>query len=173
MNHSNPISPVTVSPVIDASSSALCFVSQGGTLKRNEKVTNEVWEYFRVYHEKNFRTHAFCLLCNNDVNYGKTHSTSCLEKHMRSKHQQEFKAIMSDRAAKKLRLAECEKENDRITVTQVKLTEYMDNTAKYPDCLMKWIYSTFQPLSIVENDSFRNMIDSLNKKAPIIGKDKL
>ncbi len=132
-----------------------------------------MWEYFRVYHEKNFRTHAFCLLCNNDVNYGKTHSTSCLEKHMRSKHQQEFKAIMSDRVAKKLRLAECEKENDRITVTQVKLTDYMDNTAKYPDCLMKWIYSTFQPLSIVENDSFRNMIDSLNKKAPIIGKDKL
>jgi hypothetical protein len=136
MNQRNPISPVT-----DASSSALCFVSQGGTLKRNEKVTNEVWEYFGVYHEKNFRTHAFCLLCNNDVNYGKTHSTSCLEKHMRSKHQQEFQAIMSDRAAKKLRLAGCENENenDRITVTQVKLTDYMDNTAKYPDCLMKWI----------------------------------
>jgi hypothetical protein len=92
---------------------------------------------------------------------------------MCSKHQQEFQAIMSDRAEKKLRLAECENENDRITVTQVKLTDYMDNTAKYPDCLMKWIYSTFQPLSIVENDSFRNMIASLNKKAPIIGKDKI
>jgi len=55
------------------------FILKGGTLKRNANATkNEVWQFFQVYNEKKFKTHAYCVLCKSDVSYGKTHSTSNL-----------------------------------------------------------------------------------------------
>jgi hypothetical protein len=62
------------------SASPQSFREQGGTLKRNVNGKNEVWTFFQIYDEKKFTTHAFCMLCKSDVNYGRTHSTSNLEK---------------------------------------------------------------------------------------------
>jgi hypothetical protein len=42
--------------------SSKSFSVQGGILKRNVYGKNEVWEYFQVYDEKKFKTHAFCIL---------------------------------------------------------------------------------------------------------------
>jgi hypothetical protein len=70
------------------------FIEKGGTLKRNANATkNEVWQFFQVYNEKKFQTHVFCVLCKSDVSYGKTHSTSNLEKHIQRHHKTEFANI--------------------------------------------------------------------------------
>ena len=67
------------------------FIEKGGTLKRNANATkNEVWQFFQVYNEKKFKTHVFCMLCKSDVSYGKTHSTSNLEKHIQRQHKKEY-----------------------------------------------------------------------------------
>ena len=33
--------------------------------------------------------------------------------------------------------------------------------------------NSYQPISAVENDSFRKMVKALNNKAPVIGEDKI
>jgi hypothetical protein len=54
-----------ISDVVPASSTALfqsdalhSFVDQGGTLERNVHGRNEVWSFFCVYNEKQFKMHA-------------------------------------------------------------------------------------------------------------------
>ncbi len=108
--HSSPESPfaeteapTSASSLTASTLSSQSFSSQGGTLKRNVYGKSEVWQFFQVYDEKKFKTHAFCLLCKCDVNYGSTHSTSNLEKHIKRHHNIEYGRIMSDRANKQLK----------------------------------------------------------------------
>jgi hypothetical protein len=171
VTRSSPSDSNTITYISEPLSSDNSFIKVGGTLKRNKKAVNEIWEYFRIYHEKQFQIHAFCILCNKDVNYGKTHSTSSLEKHMRSKHAKEYQVVMSERTAKRL----CVEENksNAIVVAQAKVTEYVVPSPNFQDHLIKWLYTTFQPLSVVEQASFRDMISSLNKKSPLMGKEKV
>jgi hypothetical protein len=56
------------------------YVDRGGTLKRNELGRNEVWQFFRIYNEKHYKQYVFCLLCEKDVFYGSSHTTSNLGK---------------------------------------------------------------------------------------------
>jgi hypothetical protein len=49
----------------------------------------------------------------------------------------------------------------------------MEKSDDYQECLVKWIIDSHQPLSVVEKDSFYAMVNSLNKKAPVIGFDKI
>jgi len=149
------------------------FIEKGGTLKRNANATkNEVWQFFQVYNEKKFQTHVFCVLCKSDVSYGKTHSTSNLEKHIQRHHKTEFANIMKDRAEKRLKV------HAEISIStnlqkQQKLSSYIERADDYQECLVKWMIDSYQPLSAVEKDSFRAMVNCLNKKAPVIGFDKI
>jgi hypothetical protein len=93
--------PTSASSLPASTLSSHSFSVQGGTLKRNVHGKSEVWEFFQVYDEKKFKTHAFCLLCESDVNYGSSQSTSNLEKHIKSHHNIEYERIMSDRANKR------------------------------------------------------------------------
>jgi hypothetical protein len=110
---SNPPSTVEVeaeASTVDSSCvigriSSESFVEKGGTLKRNINATkNEVWQFFQIYNEKKFHTHAFCGLCKSDVSYGNSHSTSNLERHVRRHLKKEYETIMKDRAEKRLKL---------------------------------------------------------------------
>jgi hypothetical protein len=75
---------------------------KGGTLKRNALARNEIWQFFRLYNEKQFsKSLAYCILCSKDVNYGTSHSTSNLEKHLMRHHRDEYKVVMNERAEKK------------------------------------------------------------------------
>jgi hypothetical protein len=149
------------------------FIEKGGTLKRNANAAkNEVWQFFQVYNEKKFRTHVFCMLCKSDVSYGKTHSTSNLEKHIQRQHKKEYTIIMKDRADK------CFKVHAEISIStslqkQQKLSNYMERADDYQECLVKWMIDSYQPLSAVEKDSFCAMVHCLNRKAPVIGYDKI
>jgi hypothetical protein len=97
---SNSASSVTVSTL------SVSPQSLGGTLKRNVNGKSEVWQFFQVYEERKFMTHAFCILCKSDINYGRSHSTSNLEKHMQRHHKKEYDLIMCKRANKRLKLVE-------------------------------------------------------------------
>ena len=149
------------------------FIEKGGTLKRNANATkNEVWQFFQVYNEKKFKTHVFCMLCKSDVSYGKTHSTSNLEKHIQRQHKKEYTSIMKERADKRLKV------HAEISIStsfqkQQKLSNYMEKADDYQECLVKWMIDSYQPLSAVEKDSFRAMVHCLNRKAPVIGYDKI
>jgi hypothetical protein len=165
----------TISDAVPASSTASfqsdvlhSFGDQGGTLKRNIHGRNEVWSFFRVYNEKQFKTHAFCILCKKDINYGSTRCTSNLEKHILRHHKEQHKIIMSERASKRVCL-----DLTSDSKNQAKLSSFINPCPNYQDCLVKWMIDTYQPLSTVQQDSFRDMLASLNKKAPIVGHDKI
>jgi hypothetical protein len=149
------------------------FILKGGTLKRNTNGTkNEVWQFFKVYNENKFKTRVFCVLCKSDVSYGKTHSTSNLEKHMQRHHKKEYASIMKERAEKRLKI-HAEISGSTSLPKQQKISSYMETVDNYQECLVKWMIDSYQPLSAVEKDSFRAMINCLNSKAPVIGFDKI
>jgi hypothetical protein len=159
------VPPVLTVAVSDA------FREQGGTLKRNVNGKNKVWAFFQIYDEKKFTTHAFCMLCKSDVNYGRTHSTSNLEKHMQRHHKKDYENIMCERANKRLKLGEADVTSTSI---QQKVTNFMESSmVEFQECLMHWMNDSYQPLSAVQKDSFRKLTHCLNKKAPIIGEDKV
>jgi hypothetical protein len=56
---------------------------------------------------------------------------------------------------------------------QAKLSSCMNPCPNYQDCLVKWMINTYQPLSTVQQDSFHDILASLNKKAPRVGYDKI
>lgn len=166
--NSTSASSVTASTL---SASPQSFREQGGTLKRNVNGKNEVWTFFQIYDEKKFTTHAFCMLCKSDVNYGRTHSTSNLEKHMQRHHKKDYENIMCERANKRLKLRDADVAS---TGNQKKLTNFMDSSIlEYQEYLIHWMIDSYQPLSAVQKDSFRKLIHCLSKKAPIVGEDKV
>ncbi len=169
-------SPLAVTIDVDtlfAMTSSKSFIEMGGTLKRNAHATkNEVWTYFQVYNEKKFHTHAFCVLCKSDVSYGKTHSTSNLEKNIQRKHKTEYDIIMAERANKRLKI-HAEISFDATSYKQKLLSNNTVRSDDYQECLVKWMVNSYQPLSVVQSDAFRNMVKALNNKAPVIGEDKI
>ena len=122
---SSVTSSVTASMLSESPQS---FRKQGGTVKRNIQGKSEVWEFFQIYNEKKFKTHAFCILCKSDVNYGKTHSTSNLEKHIQRHNKKEYENIMCERANKRFKCREAENTSTGI---QQKLTPFMYSVGVY------------------------------------------
>ncbi len=54
VTRSSPSDSNTITYISEPLSSDNSFIKVGGTLKRNKKAVNEIWEYFRIYHEKQF-----------------------------------------------------------------------------------------------------------------------
>ncbi len=135
---------VSASNVTNSSSStpstSTSFCAIGGSLQINYSGRNKIWTYFRVYAEKPYRTHAYCLLCTKDINYGVTHSTSVLEKHVQRHHIEVYNGRMTKRASKR----KCTETN--LKSTQTSLSSYMANFQEYEDSLLNWIITTYQPL---------------------------
>ncbi len=49
-----------------------------------------------------------------------------------------------------------------------KLTNYIEHTDNYQECLVKWMIDSYQPLSAVVKESFCAMVNYFNRKAPVI-----
>ena len=140
------------------------FIQNSGTLKRNCRGKSEIWKYFQIYNEKQYSNLAFCILCNSDINYGKTHCTSTLNQHLQRRHVEEFNSLMVEKANKRL----CTD-----VPKQSKLTDFINVKSKYEDCLLKWMISTYQLLCAVQHQTFREMVHSLSDKAPVVGYEKI
>jgi hypothetical protein len=162
---SNPSISTFASSTLDTIST---FLDKGGSLRLNHLGTNEVWQYFRVYNEKRFKTHAYCGLCNKDVFYGLSHATGNLEKHMSRHHKEDYKEIMCERANKRQCTASIHSSQ-----AQTKLTNYVTKCPEYEESLTKWMIQTYQPLKTVEDETFHDMLFSLNKTAPVVSFGKI
>ncbi len=163
MSGSSSPSISAFAPSVLSADTVITFLDKGGSLRLNHLGTNEVWQYFCVYNEKQYKSHAYCGLCNKDVFYGLSHATSNLEKHMSRHHKEDYKDIMCERANKR----KCSTSNNA-SQAQAKLTKYVTCCPEYEERLIKWIIQTYQPFRAVEDDTFHHLLSSLNKKAPVV-----
>jgi len=69
----------------------------------NKNGKSIIWNYFEVYHDKNLRHLAYCILCHEDINYTKSKSTGMPTRHMRRKHRKDYELMIEE---------EVKKEND-------------------------------------------------------------
>ena len=148
----------------------------GGTLINNFRAKNDVWQFFKVYKEKNFSKVACCMLCKDadasqpDITYGTSHSTGVLERHIYRHHEEENSLLI---AAKRQKLLSSNSSPASSSSVQSAMTSYATPCPLYESMLLNWIVMTYQPFSTVENNSFREMVTSLNKKAPVISREKI
>ena len=135
-----------------------------------------VWEYYSKDTNPIF---ALCSLCRTKVNRGKDMSTGPLMRHLQRKHDRVYRQHLSAKAL--LRLSQSSSMHTTITdstgdsaiSSTLTLDPFFINCPSFDDCLLKWMISSYQPLRIVEDPYFRRMCQSLNKKAPIISRDKI
>lgn len=155
------------------SSIASAVAPRGGTppktrcVKKNAK--SLLWSHFHVYEHPSYRHLAFCLLCQKDVNYSKTMSTSALTKHLRKFHKEEFDVILTSKA----QMAYDEAKEAAGTAAQVSITNYIEPAPSFQEAFLDWLVDTYQPIRCCEVESFRRMCRSLNSGSPIIGRDKV
>ncbi len=77
---------------------------------------------------------------------------------------------MNERASKRQCLNLTWENNQK---NQTKISSFAHSYPKFQDYLVKWMIDTYQPLSTVQQDSFHDMLASLNKNAPVVGYDKI
>jgi hypothetical protein len=99
-----------------------------------------------------FQNLTFCLLCQQDVNYSKPMSTGMLTRHVRTKHQCNYKAMLESEITKKFR-ADAESH----VKVQSCIDKYVEFNSSFEAKLTRWIVQTNQPLSACENPFFREM----------------
>jgi len=136
--------------------------------KRNAK--SAIWNYFEVYTDKAYKDLAVCMICNNDVNYSASMSTTMLLRHLRSKHRDAYDALVEEDAKKKLK---SDSDLKTTTVHQSSLTSFMTICPSFQESYLEWVIDTYQPISSCEYASFRKMCFSLNGKAPVMGREKV
>lgn len=125
--------------------------------KRRPK-TSWVWNHFKDVAGK--RSYCFCLLCSKEVFYGDSRSTGMLERHIQRRHLKTYQDELRSRTNKAI-----EQE------TQSSINSFAVPCPTFKSCLMKWMIKTYQPLRVTENEEFRDMCRSLNKRSPILGAD--
>jgi hypothetical protein len=87
-------------------------------------------------------------------------------------HKTEYEYIMSDRSRKRLKLLEDgTKSGNQHKLTNFKFSDSCN--AESQECILHWIIDAYLPLATVQRDSFRKYVHSLNKKALVIGEDKI
>ena len=140
----------------DSSANNLSYLSS------SRRKPSWVWSHFRRPVDKHAE-HVFCLLCQEDVFYTGTHSTGMLERHVKRKHSELFKQALRT-GAKKV---------PKIEVSQVSMEGFVVLCPTIEQCLLNWAVETYQPLRCCEERTFRDLCLALNKRCPILSRDKL
>jgi hypothetical protein len=130
-------------------------------LKRKKR--SWVWKHFREPEHKSQRE-VLCLLCTTFVNYEASKSSGMLERHIERSHYQQYRKSIEQGEKKrpKVNHAGC----------QPTMREFVTHCPDFENCLLEWVIQTYQPLKCVEDESFRKLCISLNKKAPFISRAK-
>jgi hypothetical protein len=111
-----------------------------------------IWDHFSRMEEK--KAFALCTICGVEVYYSKDYSTSMLVWHVRRHHKQVYNNHLEAEAQQSMQL-------------------FLMYCPKFETCLINWMVATYQPLCCCEDQTFRDICLSLNKKAPILSRDKL
>jgi hypothetical protein len=123
-----------------------------------------VWSNFRRPVDKHAE-HVFCLLCQEDVFYTRTRSAGMLERHVKRKHSNLFKQALRTGAKKVPKID--------VSQSQLSMEGFIAPCPTFEQCLLKWAVATYQPLRCCEERTFRDLCLSLNKRCPILSRDKL
>jgi hypothetical protein len=127
--------------------------------------TSWIWDHFNRMEEK--KVFAFCTICGVEVHYSKDYITSMLVRHVRRHHKQVYKNHLEAEAQAKLA------SENKASGCQQSMQPFLMHCPKFETCLINWMVATYQPLHCCEDQTFRDMCLSLNKKAPILSRDKL
>ena len=122
------------------------------------------WNHFMEMDDR--KEFAFCQLCRKEVYYSKDDSTSMLVLHLKRHHKQVYTNHLEAEADAKVEL------ENKVGMQQ-SLKPFLINCPKFENCLINWMVATYQPLCCCEDQSFKEMCLSLNKKAPILSRDRL
>ena len=127
---------------------------------------SDVWKYFQVYKEAQFKAWTFCTLCSKQVNYTDTMSTGMLLRHLRKCHRKEYDSVLELDVEKKKKI-------QKTSESQAKISGFVAYFPSFEKAYTHWVIQTYQPLSSCENPAFRTMCQSLNIKTPFIGRERL
>jgi hypothetical protein len=126
--------------------------SSRGSLVEKSSTPAKVWKYFKVYQYENLI--ANCKLCAQDLKWNG--STSTLTRHLQSRHPKEHKELIE----KNMEIL--------VKAQQTGMQNFVSgggNRSDQEEKLLKWVVKAFQPYSVVEDETFRNMLRSHNRKA--------
>ena len=133
-------------------------------LSSSRRKPSWVWSHFRRPVDKHAE-HVFCLLCQEDVFYTGTHSTGMLERHVKRKHSELFKQALRTGAKKVPKID--------VSQSQLSMEGFVAPCPTFEQCLLSWAVETYQPLRCCEERTFRDLCLALNKRCPILSRDKL
>jgi hypothetical protein len=135
------------------------------TWSRKKHARSEVWKFFEVFKEMMYKSWAFCSLCQSDVYYTDTMSTGMLLRHLRKHHREEYNNVLD---------AEVQKQKKpKLDTDQPKIAGFVTYFPTFQKSYINWMVQTYQPISCCENSAFRTLCQSLNIKAPILGREKV
>jgi hypothetical protein len=133
-------------------------------MKKCEKATSPVWKYFLQYQScHNRQDYVVCRLCHEEenskvagdgvsLNYERyevkyCHSTTKLSRHLQTHH----KAIYEE-------LQQLEQEK----ISKKGISKYFKQVGNSKMKLFKFMIKTYQPISLVEDPSFRELVCDLD-----------
>jgi hypothetical protein len=139
-----------------------------------------VWSHFKNSTNGD-KAYCFCLLCRQDIKYGQSHSTGILEHHIKVLHPKTYSNRCAEKAAQRLAaepdVSPCINASTSTATTALSSKSpiglFLTPWPSFESTLLSWMIKTYQPLSVTECSEFRNMCESLNKRCPILGHDKI
>lgn len=127
------------------------------SLYKPDHLKSEVWEYFRLSSDKEYKSKAFCVKCGDEPFNYKYGNTSVLSKHLFRKHDINTKPKKTDNQPSLFALFDKKKlfglNDKRALEISVRI------------CLM--ISRDLQPFSVIENEGFRTLIEHLEPRYKI------
>jgi hypothetical protein len=144
------------------------LVSTKISLPKRKPKTSWVWKHFKP--SSTNKDYAFCTLCSLEIFYGSSRSTGMLERHIQRKHPKAHSDILKSHVAEKNHTVA---EDGATELTQSSISEFVAACPKFESYLLRWMIKTYQPLRCCESNEFRMMCKSLNKRSPIIGRERL
>jgi len=138
--------------------------SQINSVGPSKKKKSWVWDHFNPVEGQSYI--VCCILCSEHINYGASHSTGMLERHIRRHHPKIHTDILVQCANDK----QSDTAKEKVS-SQGNMMNFVISTPDFENCFLDWMIQTYQPLSTCESESFRAMCKSLNKKAPVIGRE--
>ena len=93
-------------------------------------------------------------------------STGMLTRHLKKFHREEYNSMVELQTTKKHKV-------DSVDLSQVSLSKFLVGAPSFEGALLSWMIDMYQPISACEHPSFRAMVQSLNPKAQVVGREKL
>jgi len=158
------------------SSSGDVLVQSTVAVKRKPRIS-WVWTHFKQSASGD-KAYCFCMLCCKDVKYGLSRSTGMLERHIKVHHLKIYNKRSSEQAAERLK-AESGISDCIITPSTTALTAkssistFLTACPNFESALLHWMIKTYQPLCVTECSEFRTMCQSLNKRCPLLGRERI